>query len=206
MNTQQKETKPSEGFSLGRELKQSLIVTAVMVLLLCAVYPWLVWGVGGVLFPHKAEGSLIRSADGAIVGSALLAQGFASPRYFHPRPSAAGAGWDAASSGGSNLGQTSRKLMDSVKARVERYRAVNGLAAGALVPADAVTASGSGLDPEISLQNALLQAPRVARERGLPAEQVEALVRRHLRGRTLGFLGEEGVNVLALNLSLDEAR
>lgn len=195
----------TEKLDLLHLARQSVLITLVMAALLCAVYPFLVWGVGNLLFPSQAKGSLVGKAE-APIGSSLLAQGFASPKYFRSRPSAAGAGWDAAASGGSNLGQTSRKLMDSVKSRVETYRKENGLAEGAKVPADAVMASASGLDPEISLPNALLQASRVARERGLPAGQVEALVRRHLRGRTLGILGESGVNVLGLNLALDELK
>jgi K+-transporting ATPase ATPase C chain len=198
-------SKETENLSLFHEVKQSLLVTVVMVALLCGAYPFLVWGVGNVLFPAKAMGSLLGKED-APIGSSQLAQGFSSAKYFRSRPSAAGAGWDAASSSGSNLGQTSQKLMDSVKARVEAYRKENGMAADAKVPADAVMASGSGLDPEISLANALLQAPRVARERGLPAEQVDALVHRHLRGRSLGILGEPGVNVLRLNLALDQMK
>jgi K+-transporting ATPase ATPase C chain len=195
----------TEKLDLLHEVRQSVLVTLVMAALLCAAYPFLVWGVGNTLFPSRAKGSLVGKAE-APIGSSLLAQGFTSAKYFRSRPSAAGAGWDAAASSGSNLGQTSQKLMDSVKSRVEAYRRENGLAEGAMVPADAVMASGSGLDPEISLANALLQAPRVARERGLPAEQVEALVQRHLRGRSLGILGEPGVNVLGLNLALDEMK
>jgi K+-transporting ATPase ATPase C chain len=188
----------------GRELKTSIVATLAFAVLLCGLYPLVIWGLGSLIFPEQATGSLLRDAQGKIIGSALLAQGFTSEKYFHPRPSAAGSGYDAVSSGGSNLGQTSQKLMDSVKARVEVYRKENGLTAETLIPGDAVTASASGLDPEISLANALLQAPRVARARGLTAEEVEATVRRHERGRDLGILGEPGVNVLLLNLALDK--
>ena len=135
--------------------------------------PVLIWGVGQLLFPHQANGSLVEN-NGQIVGSELLAQGFSGAKYFHPRPSDAGTGYDPTSSGGSNLGPTSQKLIDGIKANVAQYRQENGLAADAVVPADAVTASGSGLDPHISLQNAQLQIPRVAKERGLSEEVVRA--------------------------------
>ena len=135
-----------------------------------------------------------------------LAQGFTGLRYFHPRPSAAGAGYDAAASGGSNLGPLSRKLQDAVKQRVDEYRAINRLASTVPVPADAVTASASGLDPHISLENALLQAPRVARERGINEAVVVELVHKHLEGREFGVLGDPRVNVLLLNLALDEMK
>jgi len=137
-------------------------------------------------------------------GSKLLAQGFTAEKYFHPRPSAAGNGYDAASSGGSNLGPTSKKLADSVAQNVADYRAQNGLATNAPVPADAVTASGSGLDPHISVRNAELQAPRVAQARGLTLEKVREFIRKSTDSADLGFLGEPGVNVLRLNLALDE--
>lgn len=189
--------------NLIRESSQSIVATLALMVILCGAYPLMVFGFSQLIFTDKADGSLIKSADGTIQGSALIAQGFQGERYFHPRPSAAGAGYDAAASGGSNLGPTSAKLRDSIRARVERYRRMNGLPASEKVPPDAVMASGSGLDPEISLANARLQAGRVARVRGLPPEQVEELVRKHTRGRGLGFLGEPGVNVLTLNLALD---
>jgi K+-transporting ATPase ATPase C chain len=185
------------------EMKKSLAAAAALLLLLCGAYPLAVSGLSRLGFAGKAGGSLVKSAEGKVLGSALLGQSFHGERYFHPRPSAAGAGYDAAASGGSNLGPTSAKLMDSIKARVDRYRAVNGLPDSARVPADAVMASGSGLDPEISSLNARLQSARVAAARGLTPERVEELVRKHTRGRGLGFLGEPGVNVLALNLALD---
>ncbi|MGH7144065.1 MAG: K(+)-transporting ATPase subunit C, partial [Planctomycetota bacterium] len=154
-------------------------------------------------FPAQANGSLITDRAGVVRGSALLAQSFTAARYFQPRPSAAGTGYDATNSGGTNLGPTSRKLADNIRAAVAAYRAANGLAAGAPVPADAVTCSASGLDPEISPANAALQAPRVARIRGLPLATVRALVEKYTEGRGLGVLGESGVNVLRLNLALD---
>jgi potassium-transporting ATPase KdpC subunit len=185
-----------------RELRTSLAATLVLVLLVGGAYPMIVWAVGHGLFPQKADGSLVRSG-GAIVGSALLAQDFAGPRFFHPRPSAAGQGFDAAASGASNLGPLSKSLIDAVRARVAAYRAENGLAPEALVPADAVTASASGLDPHISPANARLQAGRVARSRGIPLAEILKKIEAHTEGRTFGFLGEPRVNVLMLNLDIE---
>jgi K+-transporting ATPase ATPase C chain len=159
-----------------------------------------------VFFHDKANGSLIIDRSGAVRGSKLLGQGFADPKYFHPRPSAAGNGYDAANSGGSNLGPTSQKLNDAIKERIAAYRAENNLSETDPVPADAVTASGSGLDPQISSQNAQLQLPRVAKARGLSEEKVRKLVQRYTDARDLGVFGESGVNVLQLNLALDQAR
>jgi len=186
------------------ELKTSLLLTLVLALLLCGAYPLLVWGGAQLLFPAQANGSLVTDATGAVRGSALLAQNFTSDRYFQPRPSAAGTGYDAANSSGTNLGPTSKKLADAVQAAVAAYRTSNRLAADAPVPADAVTSSGSGLDPHISPANARIQATRVARARGLPIERVNALVTAHTIGRDLGVLGEPGVNVLLLNRALDQ--
>jgi K+-transporting ATPase ATPase C chain len=143
------------------------------------------------------------SVKGQVIGSSLLGQQFAGPGYFHPRPSAAGDGYDAANSSGSNLGPTSQKLITAVKERVDAYRAENNLAPGVLIPVDAVTASASGLDPHISVKNALLQASRVAKARGLGEEAVRRSIARHTEGRDLGILGEPRVNVLMLNLDLD---
>ena len=190
--------------TLLTELKVSLLLTLVFAVLLCGAYPVAVWAGARVLFPAKANGSLLTAADGAVVGSALLAQNFASDKYFQPRPSAAGTGYDAANSSGTNLGPTSRKLADSIKAAVAAYRTANGLAANAPVPADAVTSSGSGLDPHISVANARLQAARVARTRGLPLSAVQALVAAHTAGPDWGLFGEARVNVLELNLALDQ--
>ena len=187
---------------LVAELRASIAATLLLAVLCCGIYPAVVWAVGQGLFSHKANGSLVR-VDGKVVGSSLLAQGFTGPNYFHPRPSAAGQGYDAASSSGTNLGPTSKKLIESVKERVDAYRAENGLPPDARVPADAVTSSASGLDPHISLANAMHQAGRVAAARGLTKGEVLKRVRAHAEGRTLGILGEPRVNVLMLNLDLD---
>lgn len=189
--------------ALFQDIRQAIVSTVIFAVLLCAAYPLLIWGIGQLAFKDKANGSLITDKDGAVRGSSLLAQNFSGAPYFHPRPSAAGAGYDAASSSGSNLGPTSQKLYDQVKERIAAYRAVNGLGASDTVPADAVTASGSGLDPHISVRNAELQAPRVAKARNLSLERVQELMAAATDGRGLGFLGEPGVNVLMLNRSLD---
>jgi K+-transporting ATPase ATPase C chain len=186
------------------EARTSVVAVVVFGALLCGVYPVAVWGLGHALFPASADGSLI-ARDGKVVGSRLLGQNFSAPQYFHTRPSAAGKGYDAAASSGSNLGPISQKFLDAVSERAKTYRTVNGLAADAIVPADAVTASGSGLDPHISPANAALQAPRVATQRGLPVNVVASLVREYTDGPDLGFLGDPAVNVLELNLALDAA-
>ena len=187
---------------LFAELRASIAATLLLTVLCCGIYPAVVWAVGQGLFSHKANGSLVR-VDGKVAGSSLLAQGFTGPIYFHPRPSAAGQGYDAAGSSGTNLGPTSKKLIESVKERIDAYRAENGLTPDARVPADAVTSSASGLDPHISVRNAMLQAARVAKARGLGEKEVLEKVGSHTEGRTLGVLGEPRVNVLTLNLSLD---
>ena len=185
-----------------KELWTSIVATVVLCVVVSGVYPVVIWGIGQVLFSHQANGSLVQN-NGQIVGSELLAQGFSGAKYFHPRPSNAGTGYDSTSSGGSNLGPTSQKLMDGIKANIAQYRQENSLAADALVPADAVTASGSGLDPHISLQNALLQVPRVAKERGISEEAVRGEVTKATDKALLGIGGDPGVNVLKLNLALD---
>ena len=191
--------------TLLTELRISLLLTLVFAVLLCGVYPLAVWAGAQALFANKANGSLIVDKDGTVRGSDLLAQNFSSARYFQPRPSAAGTGYDAANSGATNLGPTSQKLNDSVKAAVAAYRTSNGLGADAPVPADAVTSSASGLDPHISVANALIQAARVAKARGLPLDRVQALVSAYTEGRDLGVFGEPGVNVLRLNVALEQA-
>jgi potassium-transporting ATPase KdpC subunit len=187
------------------ELLIALKATLSLAVILCGLYPMLVWVMAQGLFPTEANGSLVMR-KGTMVGSKLIAQGFTDPKYFHPRPSAAGQGYDATSSGGSNLGPTSKKLVDTVRQRVDDYRSENNLAPDAMVPADAVTASASGLDPHISAQNALLQAPRVARDRGLGEDIVLTQINLHTEGRDLGILGEPRVNVLMLNLDMDGAQ
>ncbi|MEY2465815.1 MAG: potassium-transporting ATPase KdpC subunit [Verrucomicrobiota bacterium] len=185
------------------EFRSAVMVTLMLAVVCCGLYPLVVFGISQALFRDKANGSLIVDADGTIRGSRLLGQQFTAEKYFHPRPSTAGNGYDAASSSGSNLGPTSQKLNDAIKDRIATYRSENGLKETDPVPADAVTASGSGLDPHISLRNAELQAPRVARTRGVTIEKVMELVRANTDGADLGFLGDPGVNVLKLNLALD---
>ena len=188
------------------EIKNSVIATIVFAIILCGIYPLIVYGAGQLFFPNKANGSLIEGKDRRLVGSELLGQAFSGDKYFHPRPSAAGAGYDAANSSGTNLGPTSKKLIDAVKAGVEQYRKENNLGPDALVPADAVTSSGSGLDPHISVKNAELQVPRVAKARGLGEANVRDLVKQNTDGPQFGILGDPGVNVLKLNLALDGQR
>lgn len=184
-------------------LAVALRTTLVTLVLTGFAYPLLVTGVGKLLFPHAAAGSPARDEQGRVVGSEWIGQRFTSPVYVQPRPSAAGAdGYDAAASGGSNLGPTSRKLRDRITADVARLRAENPDAAGP-VPADLVYASGSGLDPHVTPEAALWQAPRVARARGVSLERVRSVVEANVERRQLGFLGEPRVNVLRLNLALD---
>ena len=184
------------------ELRISVIATVCLAVLLCGIYPAVVWGIVQGLFHSQANGSLVE-VQGQVIGSSLLAQSFTGAGYFHPRPSAAGDGYDAVSSGGSNLGPTSQKLYAAVKERVAAYRAENKLAPEVLIPVDAVTASASGLDPHISVKNALLQASRVAGVRGISEEALRKKILSHTDGRDLGIFGEPRVNVLMLNLDLD---
>lgn len=178
-------------------------MTIVMTVLTGIAYPLAITGVGNLLFPYQAQGSLILR-NGQVTGSELIGQNFSLPKYFHGRPSAAGdQGYDADSSGGSNLAPTNRKLIDTVRQRVKNLREQNPSSGTAQVPVDLVTASGSGLDPEITPAAADLQAPEVAKARGLSETAVRALVRRHTRPRWAGVMGEPGVNVLELNLALD---
>jgi len=190
--------------SLWQHTRTAVLMVIVLTVLLGIVYPLAMTGLSQLIFPGQANGSLVRDSAGNIVGSALLGQNFSNPEYFHPRPSAAGTdGYDATSSGGSNLGPTNQKLIDTARDRTTAYREENGLAAEAPVPVDAVTASASGLDPDISPANALIQAGRVAKARNLTEDQVRSLVNQYTEGRTLGILGEPRVNVLRLNLALD---
>jgi K+-transporting ATPase ATPase C chain len=177
----------------------------VVFTLVCGVaYPLFSTLIGQVAFGEKADGSLIKR-DGVVVGSKLIGQTFVAPEYFHSRPSAAGGGYDGSASSGSNLGPTNPDLLSAVNDRAVAYRDENGLAPDALVPVDAVTASGSGLDPHISIANARLQIPRVASERGLDLAVVSELVDKYTDGRNFLVLGEPGVNVVELNLALDES-
>ena len=185
------------------ELRTAVLATLALAVVCCGVYPLVVFGIGHLAFRDQADGSLIVDAQGVVRGSRLLGQTFTNAVYFHPRPSAAGTGYDAANSGGSNLGPTSRKLRDAIAARVRAYREENGLGENDPVPADAVTASGSGLDPDISPESARLQIPRVAAARGLPPATVAALVAANEEGRQFGFLGDPGVNIVRLNAALD---
>ena len=189
---------------LFSQIRPAIVSTLVFAVICCGFYPLAVTVIARAAFADKADGSLIRDKKGSLVGSSLLGRNFNGEGFFHPRPSAAGAdGYDAMSSGGSNLGPTSRKLADLIKERVAVYRATNGLAENQQVPADAVTASGSGLDPHISPANAALQAARVAKARRISPEKTKELITANTDGATFGLLGEDGVNVLKLNLALD---
>jgi K+-transporting ATPase ATPase C chain len=204
------------------DLLTSFLLTIVLVVVCCVAYPVAVWAAGQAIFPEKANGSLIVDKAGAVRGSSLLAQNFASEKYFQPRPSAAGTGYDSTGSSGTNFGPTSAKLangshakdaqgkdvndpnnFDGIRDLVAAYRASNGLLPSDPVPADAVTRSGSGLDPHISVANSLLQAARVAKARHVPVESIRAMIPRFTRDRDLGVFGEPCVNVLELNLALD---
>jgi K+-transporting ATPase ATPase C chain len=192
--------------ALFSEIRGAVFATLILAIVCCGLYPLVVFGISQALFRDKANGSLIVDQDGTVRGSKLLAQGFTADKYFHPRPSAAGNGYDAAGSSGSNLGPTSQKLNDAIKDRVDAYRKENGLNADESVPADAVTASGSGLDPHICLRNAALQTPRVAKARAMSEEKLRELIQQNIDGRDLGVFGDPGVNVLRLNLALDQLR
>jgi len=191
--------------SIFNELRISFIATLCLAVLLCGIYPGVVWLIAQSIFPDNANGSLV-SVRGQVVGSSLLAQRFAGQEYFHPRPSAAGDGYDAANSGGSNLGPTSHKLIAAVQERVAAYRKENNLAPEVLIPVDAVTTSASGLDPHISVKNVLLQVNRVAKVRGVSEEVLQKMIALHTEGRELGIFGEPRVNVLMLNLDMDGQR
>jgi K+-transporting ATPase ATPase C chain len=187
------------------ELRRAAFATLALAVVCCGLYPLVVFGIGQVLFHDKANGSLIYDSAGGVLGSRLIGQPFAADKYFHPRPSSAGNGngYDPTSSGGSNLGPTSQKLRDAIAQNLADYCSQNGLATNAPVPADAVTGSGSGLDPHISSENARLQADRVAKARSLTLEHVRDLIQQNTDPVSLGILGDPGVNVLRLNLALD---
>jgi potassium-transporting ATPase KdpC subunit len=186
------------------EFRTALLATLALAAVCCVLYPLVVFGIAQLAFHDHANGSLIVDRQGVVHGSRLLGQSSSAAKYFHPRPSTAGNGYDAANSGGSNLGPTSRALRDTIKERVEAFRKENGLKETVSVPADAVTSSGSGLDPHISPESARLQIARVAAARGLEPVAVAALVEQAVEGPQLGFLGEPRVNVLRLNMALDE--
>jgi potassium-transporting ATPase KdpC subunit len=187
-----------------KNLITAVLMTVVTTILLGLIYPLAVTGLAQVLFPDKANGQLIKRADGALVGSRLIGQPFSSPGYFRSRPSAAGAtGYDATASGGSNLGPTNRKLIERIKGDVEKLQAENP---GQPVPIDLVTSSASGLDPHISPAAVEFQVPRVARERGITEAELRNIVAVHTEGRQFGFLGEPRVHVVELNLDLDRMR
>jgi K+-transporting ATPase ATPase C chain len=188
------------------EIRGAILSTLVLAVVCCGLYPLVVFGISQALFRDKANGSLIVDQDGTVRGSKLLGQQFAGEKYFHPRPSAAGNGYDATSSGGTNFGPTSQKLRDAIKERIDAYRKENGLSADEAVPADAVTASGSGLDPHITPRNAQFQVPRVAKARSLPEDKVRDLIQKFTDRQDLGVFGDLGVNVLQLNLALDQLR
>jgi K+-transporting ATPase ATPase C chain len=181
-------------------LRPALVSAGLFTVLLGLAYPLAVTGVAQAAFPAQANGSLVKDAKGTVVGSALIAQAFAKPEYLHPRPSAAGAGYDASASSGSNMGPLNDKLIEREKADAATLRAENP---GVPIPADAVTTSGSGLDPEISPAYARFQAPRIAKARGMTTGAVEAVIARHEEGRLLGFIGQPRVNVLMVNRDLD---
>ena len=187
------------------EFGRSIVATIVFAIVCCCIYPLVVYGLGQAIFPHQANGSLLVDKSGAVRGSELLGQNFSSDKYFHPRPSAAGNnGYDPTASGGSNLGPTSGQLYTNIMQNIAAYRSDNNVATNTPVPADAVTASGSGLDPHISLANAEIQIPRVAKARGMSEDKVRQLVDEHTSGRDLGVFGEPRVNVVTLNFALDQ--
>ena len=191
-----------EVYSLLKKATLSLLIFAVV---LCGVYPLLVWGVGQLLFPNKANGSLLFDKQGTAIGSKLIGENFSAAKYFHPRPSYAGsAGYDGTNSSASNFGPTSKKIEKALRLRAEEYRKTNNIGEEILLPIDAVTSSGSGLDPHISIENALLQLPRVAKARGVSSTALKKLLKNMTENRSLGILGEPRINVLLLNLKLDE--
>jgi K+-transporting ATPase ATPase C chain len=180
--------------------RPAIVMMALFTLVLGLAYPLAMTGAAGLMFPHQAGGSLVRDASGQVIGSSLIAQGFAKPEYLHPRPSAAGNGYDPMASGGSNLGPMDPTLIKRVKGDADTIRKDAG---GLPIPADAVTTSGSGLDPDVSPDNAHMQATRIANARGIAVSEVQAVIDADTRGATLGFIGDPRVNVLAVNRALD---
>jgi K+-transporting ATPase ATPase C chain len=187
-----------------KTMNVAIRTTIVTIVLTGLIYPYVMTGLAQVLLPWRANGSLLTDEKGRVIGSELIAQGFANPAYLQPRPSAAGEkGYDATSSSGSNLGSTSKKLQARIKEDLKRLKEENPDASGP-VPADLVTASGSGLDPHVSPQGAIWQVPRIAKARGISSERIKAVVEANVEGRTFGILGEPRVNVLMVNLALDQ--
>jgi K+-transporting ATPase ATPase C chain len=189
---------------LREQLRPAVVSVISLTVLTGCIFPLVLFALGRLLFPGQAAGTLA-TRNGVVVGSRLIGETFTQPEYFHPRPSSAGAGYDGTASGGTNLGPSNPKLIQDVRQLAEDYRGRNGLAQDATVPIDAVTRSGSGLDPHISPLNAALQVPRVARARGVGEDLVRRLVAGHTQGRQLGFMGNPRVSVLDLNLALDRA-
>jgi len=187
-----------------RHVGTSVLYTIVSVIVLGLIYPVVIWGIGLLLFHHQAGGSLVYDARGTLIGSELVGQNWTKPQYFHGRPSAAGKGYDPTSTGGTNFGPTSKKLIDGTKSTIAALKKENPDATGP-IPMDLVTSSASGIDPDISPEDAYYQAPRVAKARGIPVESVRAIVASHVIPRQFGLLGEPRVNVLALNRALDAA-
>jgi potassium-transporting ATPase KdpC subunit len=191
--------------SIIAEFGRSIVATIFFAVIVCGLYPLVIYGLGQAVFSHQANGSLMVDKSGTVRGSELLGQNFTSDKYFHPRPSAAGNnGYDPTASGGSNLGPTSSNLVNNITGNIAAYRSDNNMATNAPVPADAVTESASGLDPDISVANAEIQIPRVAKVRGMSEDKVRTLVNEHTSGRDLGVFGEPRVNVVTLNFVLDQ--
>jgi K+-transporting ATPase ATPase C chain len=188
---------------LRKQLWPAIALTFVLMIITGLVYPGIVTGLAQVMFPRQANGSLIVAQNGQVIGSALIGQSFSRPEYFHPRPSAAGAGYNDTLSGGTNKGPTDRKLADTLIAQAVDSVVAQDSAVKGQIPSDMVTSSGSGLDPHISPADAALQVGRVARVRGVAVDRVQTIVAAHTQGRQFGFLGEAHVNVLTLNLALD---
>ena len=188
--------------STFRHLVTSVLFTIVTVIALGLIYPLVIWGLGTLLFHHQAEGSLISGANGTVIGSELVGQNFTKPQYFQGRPSAAGKGYDPTSTGGTNFGPTSKKLIDGTKSAIAALKKANPDAAGP-IPMDLVTSSASGIDPDISPEGAYYQAPRVAKARAMSLDSLNAIVAAHVTPRQFGLLGEPRVNVLELNRALD---